>query len=101
MKKPFVLRYTTSPEWGEHAVSGTVEFIWLVSGTGVDPRTAVVALLTKKPRSNRDGSYTGFDVIAAADTVSENGAFKIERIRDGTYWPALSESNRRLNDGRV
>lgn len=88
MDVPFVLRYTTSSEWGTHAVRGNVFSIIAVKRGVSQWNDVVVALLDQPPIFvESDWSYSGFDRIVAAARVAENSEFEIDRIRNGTYWP--------------
>ena len=87
MDVPFVLRYTTSSEWGARTVRGNVFSISPVKRGVFSGHGVVVALLDQPLILESDRSYSGFGRIVAAAPVPEDSEFEIDRIRNGTYWP--------------
>jgi hypothetical protein len=79
LAQPYVLNYTTSATFGERTVSGTVTL------AGVDAGNALVAL-QDRPLFSDEGIVK---IGAVVPTVG--GAYIVNYVRDGVYWPAAAK----------
>ncbi len=78
---PYVLNYTTSSAYGNYSVSGNIVF------EGGNPTGAIAVLLDRTIFSEEEEGI----VKTAAVIDNSSGAYTLNYVRDGVYWPVAAK----------